>query len=397
MAIIVNGTTATKITANGTELDKITANGTVVYENRSSIIGFTGLTGSSGALTLTDDVAGFGTYATSTAGNYVSVTNPLDNVFPYNAIEEFTDADNNVFVKFPKIWVKWITNSSGAIDGWKVSNQQVDDSYFVPDAYLNPSTSEYNDYFALGKYEMSGSSSKGYSKSNQTCLVNITRAGARSAARAYGDASNQYNGYQIEDISMFVVYNFLCMMYYHTANIQTVYGGRTGKGSVSSWSNASTTGTCDSVVGLNGWNTATDCVKMLGVENPYGNVNKWIDGIFFSSSTIYYQRYPQNFADSTANASNIGFSRSVSKGFISALRPGTTTSTQSCVYCSAGNASETTYIGDYCFHNSSGAVLCVGSAWGGGSRAGLWCLDGGNSASYSYSSIGARLAKRPIS
>lgn len=359
------------------------------------VLGFTGLTNSSGALTLTDDIASFDTYSTNTVGKYVSVTNPLDNVFPYNAIEEFTDSEGNVFVKYPKIWVKWITNSSGDIDGWKISNNQVDDSYFVPDAYLNPSTSEYNDYFALGKYEMSGSSSKGYSKSNQACLVKITRTGARGAARAYGDSSNQYNGYQIEDISMFVVYNFLCMMYYHTANIQTVYGGRTGAGSVSSWSGASTTGTCDSVVGFNGWNTATDCVKMLGIENPYGNVWKWIDGIYFSGSAVYYQRYPQNFAGSTANSSNIGFSRPTSDGYISALRPGATTATQSCVYCSAINGSSTTYVGDRCGYYSSVVELSVGGYWGNGSYAGLWYLgDGAASSPSSY--IGARLAKRDI-
>lgn len=368
---------------------------TTLYAISFIVLGFTGLTNSSGALTLTDDIASFDTYSTNTVGKYVSVTNPLDNVFPYNAIEEFTDSEGNVFVKYPKIWVKWITNSSGDIDGWKISDIQVDDSYFVPDAYLNPSTSEYNDYFALGKYEMSGSSSKGYSKSNQACLVKITRPKARDAARAYGDSSNQYNGYQLEDISMFVVYNFLCMMYYHTANIQTVYDGRTNCDSTSNWSDASTTGTCDSVVGFNGWNTATDCVKMLGIENPYGNVWKWIDGIYFSESTIYYQRYPQDFAESTANSYDIGLSRLTNSGLISALRPGATTTTQSCVYCSATNGSMTTYVGDYYYCYSSVVVLGVGGYWDNGPYAGLWYL-GSVSATYSGSSIGARLAKRDI-
>lgn len=368
---------------------------TTFYANFATqiVLGFTGLTGSSGALTLTDDVAGYAAYTTAASGSYVNVTNPLDNVFPYNQIEEFTDTDGNVFVKYPKFYMKWVLNSSGVIDGWKISNQKVDDTYFLPDAFLSPSGAE-NDYFALGKYEMSGSSSKGYSKSGVTCLVNITRADARSAARAYGTSSDYYKGYQQLDIAQYVAYNFLCMMYYRTANIQTVYGGRTG--SVSSWSSASVTGTCDGVNGMNGWNASTDCVKMLGIENPYGNIWKWVDGIYFFSSEIYYHRMPQNYADSTTAASKLSFSRPTSSGYVSALRPGTTAATQSCVYASAASGSASTYYGDYSWYSSSGVVLNVGGTWYDASLAGLWCLGGNGSASGAYSDVGARLSYRPL-
>lgn len=361
----------------------------------ATIIGFTGLTAAIGVLTLTDDGTDKGGYTTSTSGNYVSVSSHLDDMFPYNKIEEFEDSFGNVFVKFPKFYMKWVTDSNGVIDGWKISNVQVDSDYFIPDAFLKPDGSgEYNDYFALGKYEMSGSSAQGYSKSGKSCLVNITRATARAAARGYGSESNNYNGYQQEDIAMLTAYNFLCMMYYGTANIQTVYGGRTS--SVSSWSSASVTGTCDGVDGMNGWNTSTDCVKMLGIENPFGNIHKWIDGIYFSGSTVYYQRYPQNFADSTANANTLGFSRPTSSGYVSALKHGTTDATKSGVYASAASGSASTYYGDYSWYNSSGTVLYVGGYWSSPSTAGLWYLDGNSSASHSVSYIGARLSYRPL-
>lgn len=357
------------------------------------VLGFTGLTNSSGALTLTDDVAGSENYATSVSGSYTSVSSPLDDVFPYNAIEEFTDSDGNVFVKFPKFYMKWVTDSGGVLDGWKISNAQVDDDYFVPDCFLSPSGAV-NDYFALGKYEMSGSSSKGYSKSGATCLVSITRANARAAARAYGTSSDYYKGYQQLDFAQLTAYNFLCMMYYRTANIQTVYGGRTG--SVSTWSGASVTGTCDGVTGLNGWNTGTDCVKMLGIENPFGNINKWVDGVYFSGSTIYAHRFPQYFAESTSNAASLGFSRPTSNGYISAMKHGTSVSTRSYAYASAVSGSSSTYYGDYCWYGSSGVVLSVGGRWDGTAYAGLWNLSGNYSASYSGSSIGARLSYRPL-
>lgn len=165
----------------------------------SIVVGVTGLTNSSGDLTLTDSISNIETYPPIRNGDFISVINPLSGYFPFNQIEEFTDNEGNVFVKFPKIWMKWEKDSSGNISGYKFSNSKADDDYFISDAYLNPSDTTgntYCDYFALGKYEMSGSSSKGFSKSGASCLVNITRANARTASRAYGNASNLYNGYQ---------------------------------------------------------------------------------------------------------------------------------------------------------------------------------------------------------
>lgn len=364
------------------------------------IVGVTGLTNENGMLTLTDSAAGVETYTTSKNGNYVSVTNPLSAYFPFSQIEEFTDSDGNAFVKFPKLWMKWETDDNGYITGYKFSNGQADSDYFVPDAFLDPtylSEDTYLPYFALGKYEMSGSSSKGYSKSGQSCLVEVTRSAARSAARAYGNAANLYNGYQQLDFAQYVVYNLLCMMFYRTSNIQKVYGGRTGSGTVTSWSNASVTGTCDGVSGMNGWNVSTDCVKMLGVENPYGNISKWVDGVYFSSQTIYAHRYPQQYAESTSNGTALGFSRPGSSGvYIKYFKKGTGVKAQSYMYAAETGGSTSQYCGDYYWYSSSGTVLNVGGYWGDGSYAGLWCLGGGSSGSRSDSGIGARLSYRPL-
>ena len=367
------------------------------------LIGVTGLTDSSSGLTYTDDIANVEKYMINEVGNYVNVTSPLDNMFPFNRIEEFTDTNGNVFVKFPRFYMKWLLDASGNIDGYKISDSKIDEDYFVPDAFLGPASygaaeERYLDYFALGKYEGSGSSSKVFSKSGATCLVNITRGNFRAGCRAYGSSANYYNGYQQLDMSQYVCYNLLCMLYYKTKNIQTVYGGRTGAVSGHSWSVASVTGTCDNVQGLNGWNVTTDCVKMLGVENPYGNIYKWVDGIWFSSSTIYIQRSPQLFADSSSGAVTMGFSRPTSSNWIRYLKKGTSASTRSYAYVSdATSASSDTYYGDYSYYSSSGTVLCVGGSWSSTSYAGLWYFSGGASASSAGSSIGGRLSYRPVS
>ena len=371
-------------TYDGSTHDK----GTVVTNN---IAGFTGLSNSSGVLTLTDDLAGQPTWQTTTSGVYVSVRSTLDSMYPYSEMGEETDSNGNVFVTIPKMWIKWIKASDGSLDGFKCASRQVDNSYFIPDCFLNPNGSGYLDKIGIGKYEGSGTSSKIYSKSNSTCLVSITRATARSAARSYGTSSNYYNGYQQLDMSMYVLYNMLCMMYYRTANIQTVYAGRT-----SGYSSAQATGSCDSINGKNGWNTTTGCVKMLGVENPYGNILKWVDGIVFSSSTIYAHRLPGDFSDTTTNGVVLGFSRPASSQYISKITAGTNANAYSYVYASAVAGSANTYYGDYCWYYSGGVVLLVGGSWDNGAAAGLWCLRGSSDAYYSYGGIGCRLCRRYI-
>ena len=363
----------------------------------TQVLGFTGFSNSSGELTWTDDIASASTYTLTETGVYTNVTSPLDEMFPFCEIEEFTDSHGNVFVKYPKCYIKFVTNSDGVIDGFKVSNVQAEEDMFIPDCFLDPSDPEgytYLDYFALGKYEMSGTSSKGYSTSGSTCLVNVTRDQARTAARSYGDSSNYYNGYQLQDYSMTVLYNFLCMTYYKTANIQTVYGGRTG--AVSSWSEASKTGTTDPIQGLNGWNTVTDCVKMLGIENPYGNVSEWCDGIVFSKTKVYMFRLPQNYSDSTTGANSFAYARPSTSGFISAFKPGNTAATKSYVFPTEASGSASTFVGDQAYYSETGTVLCVGGNWGNTSSAGLWALGGDAGASGSYANLGARLSFRPL-
>jgi hypothetical protein len=54
------------------------------------------------------------------------------------------------------MWMKWVLDQDGYIDGIKISNVQVDNTYFLSDCYLDPrdhSCSTYLDSFYLGKYE----------------------------------------------------------------------------------------------------------------------------------------------------------------------------------------------------------------------------------------------------
>lgn len=370
-----------------------------------TIIGATGFyNNQAGTLTWTDDIADFTSYTTSQVGNDVTVSSNLDNVFPYNQISEMTDAEGNVFIKIPKLWMKWVYSSNQTITGVKFSDDQVDEDYFIPDCFLDPSDPDLNtylDYFAIAKYEGSGDTTKLYSKTGQSLLRNITRAQARTAARSYGTSDNAYNGYQLYDLSMWTVYNLLCSIYYKTTNLRSVYHGYTTVPS-GGGGNPRNTGGVDGVSGLNGWNTSTECVKMLGVENPFGNCNKFIDGVFYQQGYTYLfvWRNPKNYYEGIYQSAaqlltpqKYSYNRfpywmitSAEATLKSYMWPRDVTSTEG-------------YYGSKYYLSSSLSsmekiVFTTGGYWQ-DAKCGIWTLEGVGEATTS-SSVCARLAYRPV-
>lgn len=367
------------------------ANGDYISTDERVIVGFTGLTNQNSALTLTDDAAEIGMWTTTTNGDYVSVSNPLDKIFPFSKIEEFTDSYGNVLVKFPKMWIKWIKNGN-KIDGMKIASYKVDNTYFIPEAFRNPDDSKYVDYFALGKYEASLESGETQAHSVSGASLGIIRywskSNLRNKCRAYGDSTNYYNGYQMLDIWQLTIYNMLCMMYYRTSNIKSVYN----PGSA-----LSSTGTCDGVDGMNGWNTRYKTVKMLGIENPYFNMPKFVDGILVYNTTVYVTRSPLYYNDTPTSSSNIniGFTRPSTSGYVTGLGAGMTGVSGAVYPCEASGGSSSTYFGDYTYYNqfsSSYHYYLVTNAASGG----LWSFNNRTTESESSGSSGGRLAYRPV-
>lgn len=358
-----------------------------------TVIGFKGMTDESGELTWTGDIAKYNdkeAYETEASGNYVKVTSKLDDVFPYNSIIEVQDKNGNEFVRFPKMYMSYEKNGFGYIDGVSFANYKVNDSYFISDAWLNPDGSgNYVDYFYIGKYEASGSASKIYSKVGETPLANVNREGFRTAARSYGTSKNNYNGYQQLDMAMYTVYAFLTSCYYRTDNIQTIYSGDTDTEA------ADITGTTDGCNSLNGWNTSTHAVKMLGVENIYGSVWEWCDGIYFEKDRVFYTSNPTKFSD-TEDGLNIGFARPAKEGYVEFLKCGTSGFTQSVIYPAVVGDSANVYEGDYCYYSEEGTVLKIGGVFRSSATSGLFDFAGDQNSEYKNEDAGGRLCGRGL-
>lgn len=129
------------------------------------------------------------------------------------------------------------------------------------------------------------------------------------------------------------------------------------------------------------------------IENPWGNIFEWIDGVNFSAGTVYVCTTPENYADDTStNYTNVG-TKVQSDGFIKAL--GMSSNMPWAFFPSEVGGSETTYIPDYAYYDSGWRVLYVGGSWGDGGGAGLFYFGANSSSSGSHSNVGARLLFHP--
>ena len=326
------------------------------------------------ALTRTDDAVGLNvTVGTS------EITSDFDNCYPWNSIEEVTDDFGNVFVKIPKFYSKITKNSDGTY-----KHQLSGTKHEGFDTLFKVGAKEI-DYVMVGKYEGSGSVDRVFSKSGQTPLVSLTMDDFRNGCRANG------TGYQQYDFLIDLIIKELWLVEMATTNCQAKMYGYANNNSA-----AINTGTTDTVATPTGSPISnTDgkhACKYRGIENPWGNIYKWCDGISFSGSSVYVCTEPTAYsAGKTTGLYEYYGERASSDGFVKTVAPLAEGSLIQ--YVTAVDADESYY---YCDKSwQGGNVLNCGGSWADGTRAGLWYWYGKASAALTNISISGRLCYKP--
>lgn len=326
------------------------------------------------ALTRTDDAVGLNvTVGTS------EITSDFDNCYPWSNIEEVTDGAGNVFVKIPKFYSKITKNSDGTY-----KHQLSGTKHEGFDTLFKVGAKEI-DYVMVGKYEGSGSSSKVYSKSGQTPLVSITMDNFRNGCKAHGA------GYQQYDFLIDLILKELWLVEMATTNSQSKMYGYANNNS-----SAINTGATDTVATPTGSPISnTDgkhACKYRGIENPWGNIYKFCDGISFNGSSVYVCTEPTAYsAGKTTLPYEYYGTRASSNGFVKTVAPLAEGSLIQ--YVTAVGADESSY---YCDNSwQGGTALRCGGHYVNGAYAGLWCWNGGSSAAEFGDGIGGRLCYKP--
>ena len=329
------------------------------------------------ALIRTDDAVGLNVTVGTT-----DITSDFDRCYPYSDMQEVTDAAGNVFIKIPKFYAKITPNDDGTFKH-QISGVRYDGFSTL---FVDGEGNEL-DYILVGKYEASGNSSRAYSKSGATVLVNITCDALRTACKANGD------GYQQYDFLIDLIIKELWLVEMKTTNSQAImYGYANGN------SAAVATGRTDAVKTPSGSEESnTDgkhACKYRGIENLWGNTFTWCDGISFSSEKVYICTDPKSYAAGKITSPYVYHgNRSSGGGWIKKVAPlNRNPLIQYATEASGGSA--TTYFCDYA--SVDGSVLAVGGIWVIATGAGLWCWSGDYTPSYSDAFIGGRLCKKPL-
>ena len=309
-------------------------------------------------------------------------TSPFDEYMPWKCMEEYNIVNgtvgakrgepgfsraNDTVVLIPEFYYKVVDDAANKKRYYYVSSMKI--SGFEK----HPGSGRY-----VGRYN---TGSGHVSRTGKSPLVSITRASARSGAKSKGSGWYEY------DYASWCAIGLLYIIEYADWNTQS----KIGKG-YSSGSSAISSGGTDSMTYHTGRASGTDgatAVQYRHIENPWGNVFDWVDGVNFNGSTVYVCTDPAKYADDTSDGYTNAGTRASSSGYISAL--GASTTAPWAIYPSSAGGSETTYIPDYSWNSSGGRVLYVGGHWDDGSYAGLFCFVGDYGSSNSDRYTGARL------
>ena len=241
------------------------------------------------------------------------------------------------------------------------------------------------DYVMVGKYEGSGSSSRVYSKSGQTVITSIKLDDFRTGCKANGA------GYQQYDFLIDLIIKELWLVEMATTNCQSIMYGYANNNS--SKINTGATDTVATPTGSPISNTdGKHACKYRGIENPWGNIWKWCDGISFDGDKVYVCTEPTAYSagKTTLPYENYG-TRASSNGYVKTVAPLTEGSLIQ--YVTAVEGSNATY---YCdISSQGGVVLQCGGFYGYSRDAGLWNWDGVNAAVNTNNLIGGRLCYKP--
>ena len=307
-------------------------------------------------------------------GVEVGRLNPND----FTKFEDGTSADitsgsaGDVMIAFPKLGYK-ISTSGNIVTVSMTDNPNAEGYCYL--AHTRGTTVK--DVFYLGAYKGYVTSSKLRSLSGKTPTVNTTIGNFRTQAQANG------SGYDQSAFNQLVFRQCMYLLKYKNLDSQTAVGYGYANGNSASISTGGT-----NAKGMDyGETTGKLQMKLFGLEDFWGNVYEFIDGIF-SDSNRNILTATENFNDTGSGYTNQGASgfSSDTGGWMSKVQG---TSEKGFVLKEA-KGSATTYYADSANVYAS-RLACFGGSWGTGADAGAFRLHVSRSASDSNSALSARL------
>jgi hypothetical protein len=294
-------------------------------------------------------------------------------------------------VEIPKFYYEY--SYAGNTHNWSISLLPLD-GYAVHPAFNKGGVEVEHRY--IGAYNASTDGSVLKSVSGEYCDCNMTRATMRTRARAIG------TGWGILDFNLASAIQLLIIVEFGTFNTQSAIGmGRTqlSGGSYSDGSRyglnglsnniGNATGNVNFVGNADEPGADLNYMSYRGIENFYGNIYKWVDGINVQDHTPYICNNPALFADDVFTGSYIsaGITMPDSHGWQNTLAQ-----TGTGFFPASVGAGSSTKITDYYYQDSGNRVVRLGGPADSGSYAGAFFLAANYALSAADVNFGSVLA-----
>ena len=284
------------------------------------------------------------------------------------------DVNYPVLVKIPEFYYK--IEKSGTIFRYYVADGPVDGFD------LHPGSGCYICRYEMG--EVNGSTPTGCS--GRSVLTDKTRGTLRNYTR------DMASGFQLYDFAAWRAVGLLYRVEYADWGSQE----KIGPGIVNDTA-AHKTGETDAMVYHTGRAHSGDnaAVQYRGIENPWGNVFEFIDGINFNNYASYICTDPTKYADDTITNYTITGVSLGSNGWTKGL--GLSTNFPWAYLPNESGGSGSTFIPDRVSHISQGwQILTVSGDYSDSSYSGLFCFGSNYTSLESNSIIGTRLQFREV-
>ena len=320
-------------------------------------------------------------------GGWTVGSSPFDTIQPWAGMVRVTDADAGELVAIPKFYYKMEYADTINSKGLKIQiSMNQSDGFLCSPAHMDRGDGQgERDIVYVGRYHCTGANRK--SISGALPSNNEYRSTFRTSIHNLGTDIWQW------DYATLITIWLLYLVEFANWNSQACIG----YGCSNNNSSNETTGITDSMTYHTGTNqssrTTYGHTQYRYIEDLWGAVFDWCDGIYVKSSKIYCIKNPSSFSD-TDNGTVIG-NRYSTMGYISAWAISSANGLEYALRPTATLGSETTYVCDEYNLNTSGVVLAVGGDRSQYQNRGLFRLDFGQTATTKNAIYGSRLMKLP--
>jgi len=306
-------------------------------------------------------------------------------------------------LQFPQIWRKYYLDpDNGSIQRIDLANEKIDNDYqcwthYNKNGVLVP-------YIYLQAFEPCLINNKLYSLADQTIL----KSTSGETMKTY--AQNKGNGWGFMTFDQIRMLQAILMFLSKSTDSQTTLGGGVVGGT--EMTTSGTTKDKPMFYATSNSTSSNAAIKVLGMENMWGNHFKWIDGLVIpklsssSANRVVKYKLTESTADGTSvtgyNQDGSGYKTLASNssdlnGYLSQMMLNSDGLFPSPTNLSG---SSSTYFADKCYFYGSTSYdyfARFGGVYAYGGNAGLFCVHVGNQLAYSGSYSGASLSFVPLS